>query len=377
MKKLIIGITSEVSCGLIEGQVRFFVENGFDVYLLVNAAKQAEDFCRKEKCTYVPVNIKREISLFCDLRALFQIIVAMRRIKPDIVNVGTPKMGLLGMIAAFVLRVPVRIYTCRGFRFATSTGLIKNILVFMEKVSGACAHKIICISPSLRRKAISEGVFAGQKCVLVNRGSSNGIDLSVFSRSKINPGLQKDMRAKYALDRNFVFGFVGRVSIDKGVRELFEAFSALYEENKNLRLFLVGRLEMETDFAEKIMGHKGVVYAGSVNKTDLPLYYSLFNVFVLPTYREGFGNVLLEAAAMGVPVISTKVTGVVDAVNAGYNGLLVPSKNVIDLRDAMSMLYNDVNLRERYGNNGMEWATNFDQSIIWNGMLSLYKQMIK
>ena len=247
----------------------------------------------------------------------------------------------------------------------------------MEKVSGACAHKIICISPSLRRKAISEGVFAGQKCVLVNRGSSNGIDLSVFSRSKINPGLQKDMRAKYALDRNFVFGFVGRVSIDKGVRELFEAFSALYEENKNLRLFLVGRLEMETDFAEKIMGHKGVVYAGSVNKTDLPLYYSLFNVFVLPTYREGFGNVLLEAAAMGVPVISTKVTGVVDAVNAGYNGILVPSKNVIDLRDAMSMLYNDVNLRERYGNNGLEWATNFDQSIIWNGMLSLYKQMIK
>ena len=301
----------------------------------------------------------------------------MRRIKPDIVNVGTPKMGLLGMIAAFVLRVPVRIYTCRGFRFATSTGLIKNILVFMEKVSGACAHKIICISPSLRRKAISEGVFAGQKCVLVNRGSSNGIDLSVFSRSKINPGLQKDMRAKYALDRNFVFGFVGRVSIDKGVRELFEAFSALYEENKNLRLFLVGRLEMETDFAEKIMGHKGVVYAGSVNKTDLPLYYSLFNVFVLPTYREGFGNVLIEAAALGIPVISTKVTGVIDAVNDGYNGILVAPKNVEELENAMGILYEDKSLRKKYGTNGLEWVKNFDQSAIWNGLLDLYNQLSK
>lgn len=377
MKKLIVGITSEVSCSLIEGQIRFFAENGFDVYLLVNAAKQAEVFCEKEKCTYVPVNIKREISLFSDLRALFQIIVAMRRIKPDIVNVGTPKMGLLGMIAAFVLRVPARIYTCRGFRFATSTGLIKKILVFLEKVSGACAHKIICISPSLRRKAINDGIFAEHKCVLINKGSSNGIDLSVFSKSKINPVLQKDMRAKYALDKHFVYGFVGRISNDKGVRELFEAFSALYEENKSLRLFLVGRLEIETDIAEKIMKHKGVVYAGSVNKTGLPLYYSLFNVLVLPTYREGFGNVLLEAAAMGVPVVSTKVTGAVDAVNDGYNGILVPSKNVTELRDAMNLLYNDVNLRERYGNNSVEWAKNFDQSIIWNGMLSLYNQIIK
>ena len=134
---------------------------------------------------------------------------------------------------------------------------------------------------------------------------------------------------------------------------------------------------METDFAEKIMGHKGVVYAGSVNKTDLPLYYSLFNVFVLPTYREGFGNVLIEAAALGIPVISTKVTGVIDAVNDGYNGILVAPKNVEELENAMGILYEDKSLRKKYGTNGLEWVKNFDQSAIWNGLLDLYNQLSK
>ena len=377
MKKLIIGITSEVSCGLIEGQVRFFVENGFDVYLLVNAAKQAEDFCKQEKCTYVPVNIKRDISIFSDLRALFQIIVAMYRIRPDIVNVGTPKMGLLGMIAAYLLRVPIRIYTCRGFRFATSSGFMKELLESLEKVSGFCAHKIICISLSLRSKAINEGIFPEHKCVLINKGSSNGIDLSIFLKSNVDINVVKELRIKYVLNGKFVYGFVGRISADKGIWELFKAFTELYEKNNDFRLFLIGRLEIGATDAKKIIEHDGVIYINGVKKIDLPLYYSLFNVFVLPTYREGFGNVLIEAAALGVPVISTKVTGAVDAVSDRYNGILVPPKNVTDLQNAMDLLYNDVKLRERYGNNGVEWAKNFDQSIIWNGLLCLYKQMMK
>lgn len=377
MKKLVVGITSEVSCDLIKGQVRFFAEHGFDVYLMVNAAKQAEDFCKREKCTYVPVNIKREISVFNDIRTLFQIMSAMHRIKPDIVNVGTPKMGLLGMIAAFVLRVPVRIYTCRGFRFITSGGFVRKLLVLLEKVSGFCAHEIICISPSLRDMAIRESIFPESKCVLINKGSSNGVDLSVFSRSNVNNTSLKEMRAKYAPNGIFVFGFVGRISNDKGIRELFEAFKRIYEKNNDLRLLLIGRLEMEPEVSKKYFEHEGIVYMGSVNKMDLPLYYSLFDVLVLPTYREGFGNVLIEAAALGIPVISTKVTGVIDAVNDGYNGILVAPKNVEELENAMGILYEDKSLRKKYGTNGLEWVKNFDQSAIWNGLLDLYNQLSK
>ena len=100
-------------------------------------------------------------------------------------------------------------------------------------------------------------------------------------------------------------------------------------------------------------------------------------MFVLTTYREGFGNVLIEAAALGIPVISTKVTGVFDAVKDGYNGILVAPNNVEELENAMGILYEDKSLRKKYGTNGLEWVKNFDQSAIWNGLLDLYNQLSK
>ncbi len=374
-KTLVVGVTDPKSSLFLKGQLHFMSEHGFKVFLLTGSSDLLDDFCKEERCSYVPIqHIKREISIFDDLRALWEIGFALRKIKPDIVNFGTPKMGLLGMIASFCLGIKLRIYTCRGFRFETEKGFLKRFLIELEKISGCCAHKILCISPSLCAKAIAENIFLKQKIFIINKGSSNGIDLDLFSDEKIKQNVRKEITLTYFLNGCFIYGFVGRICKDKGIFELYEAFSAIYEKYKFARLLLIGKLEDSLDkvFVSRLLSHEGIIYLGVIPKIELPTYYSLFDIFVLPTYREGFGNVLVEAAAMGVPIISTLVTGAQDAIENDYNGKLVPVGDVSSLAETMELMQNDFNLRKMYGFNGKKWAKNFRQTVIWNGLLDIY-----
>lgn len=373
-KTLVVGVTDPKSSLFLKGQLHFMSEHGFKVFLLTGASESLVDFCKKEGCSYVPINIKREISIFKDLRALWEIWHTLRIIKPDIVNFGTPKMGLLGMVASFCLGVKLRIYTCRGFRFETERGFLKKLLIGMEKISGSCAHKILCISPSLCRKAITEKIFLRKKIFVINKGSSNGINLTLFSEGGIKQDVRGKVMVTHSLNGCFIYGFVGRICRDKGIFELYDAFSMIYEKYKFVRLLLIGKLEDNLDkiFVSRLLSHEGIIYLGVIPKEKLPTYYSLFDVFVLPTHREGFGNVLVEAAAMGVPVISTLVTGAQDAVENDYNGKLVPVGDVSSLAEVMELIQNDFKLRKKYELNGRKWAQNFRQTVIWNGLLDIY-----
>ena len=148
-QKLIIGITAEGSVNLLRGQLKYFKDRGYDTYLMSPDSLRVQEFCIKEGCTHLSIKIEREISLFKDIKTLFQIIQLFNNVKPEIINFGTPKVSLLGMIAGYLTRVPFRIYTCRGFRFEHEKGLKRRILVVMEKITSKLAHKVICISPSL------------------------------------------------------------------------------------------------------------------------------------------------------------------------------------------------------------------------------------
>ena len=376
-KKLIVGITAPGSVILIAGQLRYFKDLGYQTYLMAPNHERVIEYCRNEGCIHLPVDLEREISLLKDLKALYQVIRHLRKVKPDVVNFGTPKVSLLGMIAAKLLGVKNRIYTCRGFRFEHETGMKKTILVCMEKITARFAHKIICISNSVRDLGLDNGIFSASQSLVIHKGSSNGIDLKRFNPNQINAADSADLKKQLGYtETHFVFGFVGRLIDRKGIKELYEAFANLYRENDKLKLLIVGPVEesqiSDLSLINNMQQHPGILLVGT--QSNVPLYLSVMDVFCLPAWWEGFGNVSVQAAAMGLPVIATDVTGSKDAVSKDFNGLLISPKSVSALQHAMQLLYENEQKRQELGRNGLVWATNFDSKMIWDSMHQLYQK---
>lgn len=375
MKKLVVGITAPGSVILIAGQLQYFKSLGYKTYLMAPMHERVVAYCEREGCIHLPVELEREISLVKDLKALFQVYKHLRKVKPDVVNFGTPKVSLLGMIAAKFLGVKKRIYTCRGFRFEHEQGRKKDILVFMEKLTSRFAHKVICISDSVREVGMENDIFNRKKAVVILKGSSNGIDLARFDPSKVSQEQTEALKKELGIDAsNFIYGFVGRIIDRKGINELVSAFDTLYQTDASLRLVIVGPVEESQldnkELVTKMDKHPAIYSVGT--QSDVPLYLSIMDVFCLPAWWEGFGNVSVQAAAMGLPVIATDVTGSKDAVSNGFNGVLLPPKSVEELQEAMLMLQKDAVLRALFGKNGIEWAKNFNSQLIWDEMSKLY-----
>lgn len=374
MKKLIVGITAPGSVGLLRGQMRYFKELGYDTYLMSPKNERSVEYCKNEGCTLLEIKIEREISFLKDFGTLIRIIRILRRVRPDIVNFGTPKMGLLGSIAAKLVGINCRIDTCRGLRYEHEKGIKRWMLKKLERVTGICAHYVICISPSVKEVAVREHLFAEKKCVVINKGSSNGIDNVKFDRNSVPENLKQELKIELELNSHFVYGFIGRLIDHKGILELYNAFCRIYIKDNNSRLLVVGPVELsqiaDVTLIDKMKSHEAIIMPGRTD--NVPLYLSLMDVFVLPSWREGFGNVLVEAAAMGIPVISSTGTGCRDAVSDGFNGILVNPKDDIELEKAMEELKENGLKRAVMGNNGIEWAKNFSSKIIWDGINQLY-----
>lgn len=374
-KKIVIGITAPLSVILLKGQLKYFSDLGNQVYLLAPKTAETAQFCKEENATLLPVNIKRDIS-FSDISSLFVIYKHIRRIKPDVVNVGTPKMGLLGSLAAWLCGVSKRIYTCRGFRFEHEEGLKKKILKTLDRIAISKAHYVICISESVRHLGIQEKMFTDNKAVLFGKGSSNGLDLEFFNPKDYSLERIQKLKYKLGVQNKFVYGFVGRIVDRKGINELYNVFLKIKEKENNVHLLIVGKANLEqvadSSLIERLENDNDVTLTGYVNNVND--YMSVMDIFVLPAWWEGFGNTLIQAAAMGLPIISCNVTGCQDAVSNGYNGILIPPKNESELYKVMLNLKEDEAERTRLGNNGKEWAKNFDSITIWEQMKELYKK---
>jgi glycosyltransferase involved in cell wall biosynthesis len=244
----------------------------------------------------------------------------------------------------------------------------------MERITSRSAHEVNCISFSVKNRGIADSIFSDAVSSVIHLGSSNGLDLDYFNPQGISELEKNSLRVKLNLEGVFVFGFLGRIIDRKGITELIEAFLKIYDENNNVRLLVVGPIEevqlKNKEIIDLLRSHSGIVWPGRTD--DVPLHLSIMDVFVLPAWWEGFGNVLIQAAAMGVAVISTNGTGTIDAVSDGYNGILVPVKDEISLEIAMLKLFNDDRMRLEMGENGRTWAKNFDRGIIWEGINKLY-----
>lgn len=378
-KKLFVGISAPNSVDLLIGQLKFMQQHGYRVSLLAPDDPRVTEFCEREGVPHIKVKIERNISLFKDLMTLLFLFRLFLREKPDIINLGTPKISLLGMLAGYITRVPCRIYTCRGFRFEHESGSLKRLLIRLEKITAFCAHKIFCISKSVRDLGLELEIFNTEKTRLIASGSSNGVDLEMFNPERIDKQTLENLIDQHKLRGKFIFGFVGRIVDRKGIHEMYHAFDVVYKENPNTRLLVVGRpfwdQIRDTKIVDQLNSHPGIVMAGFQKIETIPYFLSAMHVFLLPAHWEGFGNVLIQAAAMGVPILATDVTGCKDAVNNGYNGILVPMDSHEMLVKEMKHFLLNENLRNAMGANGIQWSKNFEPEIIWNGYKLMYEEL--
>jgi len=292
---------------LLAGQMRMMKENGFDVIMISADGPERKEIMQRENCCHIVVPMTRRITPFTDLQCLWKLIRIFKKEKPDIVHTHTPKAGLLGMMAAKITRVPVRIHTVAGLRFFTATRFTKWLLVKMEKWTYRSATNIWPNSFSLMKFLQENNMAPVEKLDIIGSGSSNGIDLNRFSTEALQTGLLGQAMQQMKYDPSLTYLLcIGRIVKDKGVEELLRVFQHLYYGNQSLRLVLLGSFEEELDpvsiqSRQILKEHPGIIH---INWSDSVEYFiHLSSLLVHPSHREGFPNVLLQAGAMKCPVV--------------------------------------------------------------------------
>jgi len=340
--RLITVVNSSIAVGFLQGQLEYFRHRGFDATVLCPERRKDEwEVARPEGVPIIEVPMKREIAPFQDLVSFCRLWRVMRALRPTVTNVGTPKAGLLGGFSAWLNRVPCRFYTLHGLRFETTKGLRRRLLIYAERLACRFAHRVICVSQSVRERAIAFGVTNRERTLVFGFGSCNGVDASHFAATPETLTRAAELRRQLGIPpRAPVVLYVGRLTCDKGIPELLEAFSQLIDRFPELRLLLVGCFEdgdpLPANTRKSLEAHSRVIFAGAVQDT-VP-YYAIADVLVLPSHREGLPTVVLEAQAAGKPVIGASATGIVDVVVDGETGLLFPVGDVLALAEAMARL---------------------------------------
>jgi glycosyltransferase involved in cell wall biosynthesis len=375
--KLTYVVTASVSAGFFYGKVAYMVSHGWDVDFISSPGPEL-NVIRAEGARSRDLPMEREIAPLKDIVSLWRLWRLFRCTRPDLVNTGTPKAGLLGTLAARLAGVPHVVYTLHGLRLETAHGLKRRLLTITERIACRCAHRVHCVSPSLRARAIQLGLVKADKAVIVGPGTCNGVDVNRFHASLGAEQNASDLRRELGIHEDApVIGFVGRFTRDKGIPELYQSFISLREHYPNLRLLLVGDFEAGDPIAEDIRraiySDCEVIRPGFVRDTSP--YYHLMDICVLPTYREGFPGVPLEAQAAGIPVVTTQATGAIDSVLDGKTGFIVPVGDVNTLSAAIDRLLGDPSLRKRMGEAGCAWVEAvFRREIVWKAHAQAYKQ---
>lgn len=373
-------MTAPISLFFLAGQVSFMRNAGFSVHAIASPGPELAAFGAQEGATVLAVDMPRRITPLRDLLALWRLWKALRGIRPHIVHAHTPKGGLLGMIAAWLARVPVRVYHIRGLPFVTATGLRRSLLRATERVSCGLAHRVLAVSQSMRTIALEDGLCGEEKIKVLLGGSGNGVDATGRFVPQV-PAVRADARAKLAIPSDaLVIGFVGRLVRDKGVVELATAWNDLRERIPGLHLLLLGHTASENAVPAEVLAalraDSRVHLTGHAR--DMPQLYAAMDVVALPTYREGFPNVALEAAAMELPIVATSVPGCVDAVQDGITGVLVPPRDARALAEALLRYLGEPELRIQHGRAGRRRVlVEFRREAIWEAIASEYRSLLE
>mgnify|MGYP001157464848 CR=1 FL=1 len=375
--KIVHVTTVPQSLFFLRGQVGYMKERGFDIHGISSPGEFLSRFAEQECVAVHPVEMPRRITPLRDLVAVASIWKVLRTIRPQIVHAHTPKGGVLGMVAAWLARTPVRMYHMRGLPFTTASGWKRVLLIWSERISCGLADQVFCVSASIRQVALEAGLCRSEKIAVLARGSGNGVDAAQrYNGTQVEPSLRMETRRRYGIpDDALVVGFIGRIVRSKGIIELAGAWKRLRDAFPQLHLLLVGPYEPQdpipADVDAGLRQDPRVHLIGE--EWNTPPLYAAMDVLALPTYREGFPNVLLEAAGMMVPVVATRVPGCVDAVQDGVTGKLVPPYDSEQLAAAVKDYLGDPELRRRHGAAARDWVLReFRPQGIWQAIHEAY-----
>lgn len=379
--KILIAISDSFCANFIKGQGQYLTDHGHEVVIVSGPGIEIDELEKNEPVRVIRIPFAREISPVNDLRDLIRVIRLIKKEKPDIINAGNPKTGFLFSLAhVFFWKIPL-VFTLRGVRSDTLSGLKKMIVRFTEWITGSLANRIIAISPSLKSHAVDIGIVSEKKCVVLSKGSSNGINVDHYTMSEEIEKKADTLREQYQIPKDsFNLVFVGRVTRDKGIIDLLEAFKFCLSKNIDIRLMIAGPIEMQDSIPQEyyslIEQNPNIHYLGK--QIDVRPVYALGNVLVLYSYREGFGNVVIEASSMGLPTIVADIPGLRDTTEDGETGLRVKPKDAVKLSESIIYLYKNRDLQKELGNKGRRRVEKyFKNEVVWSKQLELYNQLCK
>ena len=357
---------------LLQGQLRMLSEH-YEVVGVSSPGEELDKVAQREGIRTIAVPMERKISPFKDLVSLFRLIRLFHREKPWMVHSLTPKAGLLAMTAAWICRVPVRIHMFTGLVFPTTTGLKQKILMATDSITCACATNVLPEGKGVK-KDLEHFRITSKPLQIIGNGNINGIDLEFFDRT---PEVLEQAE-KYRKEEVVTFCFVGRIVRDKGMNELVAAFQRLHQAYPNTRLVLVGPFEEKLDpvlpeTRQAIEQQAAIEWMGWQN--DIRPFLAASEVFVFPSYREGFPNVVLQAGAMGLPSIVTDINGSSEIISEGVNGFIIPSQNEEALYKAMEKLLDSEERQKLAQQARPQIANRYERKALWKELLKFYRSL--
>lgn len=373
-RKIIRATTIPLSLDIFCKDMLKELSSQYEILAVSSPGEELDRVAAREGVAIAKVAMQRHIAPFRDFISLLKLIRLFHREKPWIVHSMTPKAGLLCMIAAKVCRVPHRIHTFTGLIWPTASGLKRKILIATDKLLCSCATIIIPEGNGVKQDLLSARITSKPLNVLAN-GNVRGIDLNHYRLSDEVVQQAKILRK----DNTITYIFIGRLVADKGITELVNAFVKLNQLHDNTRLLLVGPKEQEksplpSHILQTIESHKSIEAVGMQH--DIRPWLAAADVFVFPSYREGFPNVVIEAGAMALPSIVTDINGSNEIIIEGKNGLIIPSHDSDSLFNSMLRLYSDSSLRQSLSRNARDLiADRFDCHLVRKALYDLYSSL--
>lgn len=362
------------------GQFEYFRELGYELDVVCSESPYLASYARQHHFGYREIPILRSINPIQDFKSIRQICRYIKDRQVGIVVGHTPKGGLLSMVAAWLMRVPKRVYFRHGLVYQTSSGLKRFILMSVDRLASLLATKIVCVSPSVLEQSIKDKLSPAHKQIVLGKGTCSGVDTQgKFNPQNINPEKMSLLTQKWGIeDSDWVVGYTGRLVRDKGIMELVDAFDLVKANNPRLKLLLVGMFEerdaLPQEVQNRIKNDPQIVWTDFQNE-DMEYFYAMMNVYVLMSYREGFPTGTLEAQSMGVPVITTRVTGCCDSIVEGETGAFVSREpeelgKVIKAMSEGEITFSTERTRS--------WVVdNFDNLRVWEEIKKLYEPTTK
>jgi glycosyltransferase involved in cell wall biosynthesis len=379
MAKIIRTATVAITLNdLLKGQLAF-LNQAHEIIAVSGEDHHLQAVRDREGVQAISVPMQRAIRPFHDLVSLYKLYRVLKKEKPTIVHSVSPKAGLLSMVAAYFAGVPIRMHMFTGLIFPTKTGLSHFLLLQMDRLLCLFATHIYPEGNGVRSDLIQYGVTKKPLHLIAN-GNITGVDANYFT-IPTNESIETTRSSLGIGHSDYVFLYVGRLVGDKGINELIAAFTAHELQSKYVKLLLVGYLESKLDplkleTIQAIETNEKIIFVGF--QADVRPYYAIADCLVLPSYREGFPNVLLQGGAMGLPSIVTNVNGSNEIIQTGFNGAIIPVKNPNALLETMLEYCNEGKIT---ANKKLKIRAHicekYSQNLVWSAIIEEYDRVLK